>query len=303
MAGGEKFSKIDLSQAYLHMQIHEDDRHLLTINTHKGLYRCNRMLFGLSSAPAIWQREMEKILQGIEGVSVFLYDIKITASDDATHLIRLEEVFKRLSSNNIRINKSKSIFFQESIEYCGFKIDKSGIHKLKSKIDAVKNMKRPDNKTEVRAFLGLINYYGRFFKNLSEILHPINNLLCKDMDFFWSNECEKSFLAVKKKIEDDTVLCHFDPKLPIVLATDASAYAVGAVLSHVFPDGTERPIQFASQSLSNVQKKYSQIDKEAYSIIFGVKKFFQFLYGRRFLCIPTINHLLKFLDQLKVFLP
>lgn len=117
---------------------------------------------------------------------------------------------------------------------------------------------------------------------MSSLLQPINNLLCNNVKFDWNGKCEESFKAVKKRMQENTVLCHFDPKLPIVLATDASAYAVGAVLSHIMPDGTERPIQFASQSLSKTQRKYSQIDKEAYGIIFGVKKFFQFLYGRRF---------------------
>lgn len=283
MAGGEKFTKIDVSQAYLHLPVHKDDRKFLTLNTHRGLYQCNRLIYGLANAPAIWQREMEKILQGIPGVSVFLDDIKLTAKDDAEHLKRLDLVLERLHSHNIKINKSKSSFMQNAIEYCGFLIDRNGIHKLDSKIEAIQKMKTPQTKTEVRAFLGLVNYYSRFLKSLSEMLQPINNLLRGNGDDInWTEECEQVFRKVKIRMQDKQVLCHFNPKLPLVLATDASAYAVGAVLSHIFPDGSERPIQFASQTLTDVQKRYSQIDKEAYGIIYGVKKFFNYLYGRRF---------------------
>lgn len=146
-------------------------------------------------------------------------------------------------------------------------------------------MKRPTNKSEVRAILGLINYYGRFFKNLSDLLYPLNCLLQDKVPFHWNDECEKAFSLVKCRIQSDDVLCHFDSNLPITVASDASSYACGAVISHVFPDGTERPIQFASQTLTKTQQKYAQIDKEAYAIIFAIKKFYQYLYGRRFILI------------------
>ncbi|XP_044764494.1 uncharacterized protein K02A2.6-like [Coccinella septempunctata] len=278
MSGGDKFTKLDLQQAYLQMEVHPEDQKLLTLSTHKGLYQCTRLWYGVASAPAIWQREIENILKDIPGVSVFIDDIKITAPDDETHYERLEEVLSRLAKHNIRINYDKSEFMKDKIEYCGYVIDKTGIHKALNKIQAIQNAKIPKNKTEVRAFTGLINYYGRFLKNLSSKLYPLYNLLKDGVVFKWDAKCQKAFDTVKKEIMSDRVLAHFDPQLPLILATDASPYAVGAVLSHIYPDGTERPIQFASQVLSSVQQRYSQIDKEAYSIIFGVKKFFYYLY-------------------------
>ncbi|XP_045473436.1 uncharacterized protein K02A2.6-like [Harmonia axyridis] len=282
MAGGDKFTKLDLQQAYLQLEVHPDDQKFLTLSTPKGLFQCTRLMYGVASAPAIWQRLIENLLKDIPGVSVFLDDIKITAPDDNTHFERLEKVLCRLSDHNIRINYEKCEFMKDKIEYCGYVIDRSGIHKAKKKMDAIQNAKIPTNKTEVRAFTGLINYYGRFLENLSSKLYPIYNLLKEGVDFKWDIKCQRAFDTVKKEISSDRVLAHFDPQLTLILATDASPYAVGAVLSHVYPDGTERPIQFASQVLSTVQQKYSQIDKEAYSIIFGVKKFFYYLYGRRF---------------------
>ena len=299
MAGGEKFSKIDVSQAFLHMEIKSEDTHLVTLNTHKGLYKCTRLLYGLSSAPAIWQRAMESILGDIPGVSIFLDDIKITGKNDDEHLKSLELVLNKLQQYNIHINKSKCQFLQNRLEYCGYEIDKSGIHKVSKKIEAINDAKRPSNITELRAFLGLIQYYGRFFQNLGTLLYHLHVLLRNDTPFKWTNKCEEVFKAVKAEMQSDKVLAHYDPKLPIILATDASSYGVGAVISHKYPNGEERPIQFASQSLNNTQQKYSQIDKEAYAIIFGVRKFYQYLYGRKFILYTDHKPLLQIFNPRK----
>ncbi|XP_062541905.1 uncharacterized protein K02A2.6-like [Armigeres subalbatus] len=130
LAGGQKFSKIDLVQAYLQLEVAPDDREILTLSTHRGLYRPNRLMYGVASAPAIWQRQIEVILQGIEGVRVFLDDIKVTGPSDEVHLRRLEEVLLRLDQHGIRVNKEKCVFFAEQIDYCGYAIDKEGIHKM-----------------------------------------------------------------------------------------------------------------------------------------------------------------------------
>lgn len=285
MAGGKIFSKIDLKQAYLQLPLAESEREILTLNTHKGLYQCNRLMYGVAAAPAIWQRTIENILSGIPGVAVFLDDIRVSGKNLEEHMARLELVFKQLSKYNLRINKEKCEFLQDNITYCGYVIGKSGISKEKQKIEAVRKMPRPDNLTKLRAFIGLINYYGRFIKNLSDLLRPLNNLLKKNVPFRWSKACESAFKKAKIEFESNKILVPFDPKLPLVLATDASPYGVGAVLSHTYPDGSERIIQCASNSLTETQKKYAQIDKEAYAIVFGIKKFHQFLFGNHFTLI------------------
>ncbi|XP_058816399.1 uncharacterized protein K02A2.6-like [Topomyia yanbarensis] len=282
MAGGKKFTKLDLAQAYLQMQVRPENQAMLTLNTHLGLYQPTRLMYGVASAPAIFQREISQILQGIPGVSVFLDDVKITGPDDETHLRRLREVLKRFQEHNMRVNLTKCEFFADSIQYCGYVIDSQGIHKMLQKVEAIQKMPRPENRDQVRAFLGLVNYYGRFMKSLSTKLYPINNLLKDKIPFVWTDDCEKAFEWVKAEMQSDRMLVHYDVNLPLVLATDASPYGVGAVLSHIYPDGTERPIQYASQTLNSTQQNYTQIDKEAYAIIFGVKKFYQYLYGRKF---------------------
>jgi len=142
-------------------------------------------------------------------------------------------------------------------------VDKEVIHRLQSKVNAIQDMKMPSNKEEVRAFLGLINYYGRFVKNLSSITFPLNQLLQDDVEFDFNKSCEQAFVEIKKQMQTNTVLTFYDPKVPIIVAVDASPLGVGAVLCHEYGDETEKPIQFTSQTLSKVQQRYSQIDKEA----------------------------------------
>lgn len=291
LANGNKFSKIDLAQAYLQLEIAPEYRELLTISTCKGLYRVNRMMYGIASGPTIWQREIENILQGIPGVAVFFDDIVITGETDASHLQNLEKVLKRLHDYNKRINLEKSKFFVEKVNYCGYMINKEGIHKEASKMEAIKSMPQPKNVSEIRAFTGMINYYGRFIPNLSSILLPLNRLLHKNIPFIWSKECDLAFRRAKEAFTSDSILVHFDSKLQLLLVTDANSYGVGAVLSHRYPDGSERVIQ--SQTFSATQQKYSQIDKEAYAIIFGIKKFFQFLYGNRFTLVTDHRPLVQ----------
>lgn len=299
LAGGTKYSKIDLRQAYLQLEVHPDDRKFMTLNTHKGLYTVNKLMYGIASAPAIWQRTMEQILQEIPGVAVFLDVIVITAKTDREHLERLRVVLSTLHKYNVRINLEKSKFFTSEVQYCGYVLRGNTIKKQPSKMEAIQGMPRPRNVHDVRVFLGMVNYYNRFIKNLSEILKPLNALLHKNSKFNWTIKQENAFKKAKKAFTDDQVLVEFNPKLPLVLTMDASPYRVGAVLSHTYPDGTERVLQYASQTLSQTQQKYTQIDKEASCIIFGLKKFYQYLYGNKFSLITDHRPLVHIFGENK----
>ncbi|CAB3228715.1 unnamed protein product [Arctia plantaginis] len=299
LAGGEKYSKIDLKNAYLNWKVRDEDQNLLTLNTHKGLYKCTRLMFGLNCAPAKWQRKIENILAGIPGVHCFIDDIRVTGSSDKEHLGRLDLVLTRLSDYGLKINLEKSEFMRDEIEYCGYKISKRGLHKADQKIKSVVNALTPKSVSELQALLGLVNYYGRFIPNLSDILEPLHELLRKGKEWVWTDNCEKSLNKIKEHMMSDTVLAHYSPDLPLIVATDASPTGVGAVLSHIMPDGTERPVMFASQTLNTTQRKWAQIDKEAYSIVFGVKRFFQFLYGRKFILFTDHKPLVQIFSPSK----
>ena len=279
---GKFFSKLDLSQAYQQMLVSEESAKYLTINTHLGLYQYNRLPFGVASAPAIFQRAMDQILQGIPGVICYIDNILVIGSTWDEHLQRLEEVLKRLKSHGLRVKRNKCVLCKSSVEFLGHLIDAEGLHALPSKVTAISQAPEPQNVQQLRSFLGLIDYYSKFVQNLSTVLHPLNNLLKCDVKWKWTAQCAEAFKLAKERLASSQVLARYDPSLPLRMAADASAYGIGAVISHVYPDGSERPIAFASRTLSSSEKNYAQIEKEALALVYGVRHFHQYLYGRHF---------------------
>ncbi|XP_054284384.1 uncharacterized protein K02A2.6-like [Macrosteles quadrilineatus] len=175
-------------------------------------------------------------------------------------------------------------------------MDQNGLHKNKDKVEAILKSPKPSNVSELRTFLGLTNYYQKFIPNLNTILNPLHNLLKAHTKFVWTRECDKCVEKVKAEIASDRVLAHFDENETLVLATDASPVGLGIVLSHRYKDGTERPISFASRSLTASEKKYSQIDKEALAIYWGLKKFYHYCYGRKFILVTDHKPLVSIFD-------
>jgi len=284
LSGGKKFTKINLSHAYLQMMLHDKSKKVMVIKTHTKayLYQYKCMPFGISSAPAIFQRIMGNILQGLPTVLCYLDDILITGATDQEHVHNLEEVLKRLHDHGIKVQNNKCTFLAVSVEYLGHIIDDKGLHTSPKKVAAIQEAPAPKNQQELCSFLGLLHYYGKFIPNLATLLHPLNKLLKSGSTWKWSSECQQAFKQAKEQLLSATVLAHYDPSLPLQLAADASAYGIGAVISHTYPDGTERPIAFASRTLSNSEKKYAQLKKEVLSLIFGIQKFHSYLYGRAF---------------------
>ena len=232
LSGGKYFSKLDMSQAYLQLPLDEESKELVTVNTPKGLYRYNRLPFGVSSAPSIFQRTMENLLQGIKGVSVYIDDILITGTSTDEHLSTVDEVLEKLETAGLKLNKSKCFFLRPSIEYLGHIIDKDGLHPTTEKVRAIQEAPQPRNVGELRSFFGIINYYNRFLPNLSAKLAPLYRLLQKDVNWSWGSKEDEAFEAAKKALQDDSLLVHYDESKPLILACDASNYGLGAVLSH-----------------------------------------------------------------------
>lgn len=295
LAGGKWFSKLDLSHAYQQLRLDKDSEQYLTINTHRGLYRYHRLSYGVASAPSIFQSVMDQILQGQEGVTCFLDDILITANTKALHLKRLEAVLGCLARYGLRAKLAKCRFLQTSVEYLGHQIDHEGLHPTQQKVEAIVNAPNPTNVSELRSYLGLLNYYGRFLKSLSSVLQPLHALLKREEKWSWTPACEEAFKKGKEMLLSSTVLVHYDTEKPLRLACDASPYGVGAVISHVMENGEERPIAFASRTLTDAEKNYAQIEKEALAIIYGVRKFHKYLYGRKFTLFTDHKPLLAIL--------
>ena len=295
LTGGQSFTKLDLTAAYQQMRLDEESAKLVTINTHQGLYEFCRLPFGVASAPAVFQRAMDAILQGIPFVICYLDDILVSGRSDDEHLKNLEEVLKLLQVHGITLKKSKCNFFEKSVEYLGHRVDSQGVHTSEKKVKAILEARTPRNVSELRSFLGMLNFYAKFLPNISSLLQPLHHLLKGGQRWKWTTDCDRAFQSAKQRLAEAPVLAHYDPSLPLVMAADALAYGIGAVVSHRLPDGTDQPIAYASRTLSKSESNYAQVEKEALSLIFGIKKFHQYLYGRRFVMVTDHKPLLSIL--------
>ncbi|UYV80096.1 K02A2.6-like, partial [Cordylochernes scorpioides] len=253
LRGGRVFTKLDMAQAYQQLKVDETSAEILAINTPRGLYKVKRLPFGLNSAVGTFQKFMDTLLSGIDGVAVYLDDVLISGRDCDDLKRKTEKVLLRFRESGLRLKKEKCHFYVPEIEFLGMIIDHKGIHPSEEKLRAIKEARPPSNKRELMSFLGLLNYYERFLNNKATLAEPLHRLL-------------------------DT---HFNEDLPILVNCDASEYGVGAILSQI-DHGVERPVVFASRTLNKTERRYAVIDKEALAVIFGVSKFSQYLLGRKF---------------------
>ena len=230
-SGKSHSAVIDLSNAYLQLSVGESSRELLTINTHKGLFRFLRVPFGLADAPASFQEQIDKILHGLENTAGYMDDIIVTGESVKNLYDNIRKVFLRLKDFNAKVNAEKSKFFETSVNFLGHEINSEGIKPAKDKVEALIKAPRPTNVTEVRAFLGLVNFYRKFVKGITEVVYPLYELERKDQKFVWTKSYEDASNKVKDAIVNSPVITNFDPTKETILTTDASSYGIGAVLS------------------------------------------------------------------------
>ena len=197
----------------------------------------NRLPFGVASAPSLFQRIMENLLQEFPSVIIYLDDILVTGKSIPDHLSNLGAVLTRLEEVGVKLKRNKCSFLLPSVEFLGYHISAKGIQPTTQKVDAVCKAPEPKDVTQLRSFLGAVNYYGKFLPDSSTVLAPLYQLLQKNTKWSWGPNQSKAFESVKKLCE--RLLVHYDPSKELVLACDASPYGVGAVLSHKGSDGKE----------------------------------------------------------------
>lgn len=282
LAGGVQFSKLDLSHAYQQVLVDEQSRELLTINTHKGLFMPTRLPYGIHSAPGIFQRQLENRLKNIDFVKVRIDDILISGRSTAEHLRNLDQVFGVIKRCGLKLKLAKCEFMEDEVIYLGNRITKDGVSPVFAKVEAISAAPAPRNVTELKSFLGILNYYHRYIPNAATLLEPLHSLLRKEVIWTWGKKQVNAFTRIKDSLCNSQLLIHYDPDKDLIMSCDASPYGLGVVLAHRLEDGTERPISYASRSLSTAERNYSHLQKEALSIIYGITKFHQYCFGRRF---------------------
>ena len=302
MSRAKVFTKLDLTHAYQQVRTDEKSRELLTINTLKGLFRYLTLASGITPASELFQELIEKTLVGIENAVAFYDDTCVFGKDQESHDAALNLVLTRFKDCGLTVNVDKCQISKPSIEFLGYVIDKEGLHAPPSKIEAIQKLKPPENLKELRAFLGLINYYARFIENFSSIVNPFHVLLRKDVPWVWDSNCERAFNECKRRLASKEVLVHYRSDLPLKVVCDASPFGLGSFLAHIFPGNKERPVAFASRALTKADRNYSQLDREALALVFAVKTFHQYVYGRHFI-LETDHKPLTFIFGSKKGLP
>ncbi|XP_017478638.1 PREDICTED: uncharacterized protein K02A2.6-like [Rhagoletis zephyria] len=290
------FCRLDLYKAYLHIPVDKQSSIIQTISTHRGTYRMNRLSFGIKTAPAEFNRIVDQILRDVPKTESYFDDIVIHDESIQECKNNLKKCLKGLDNFDLHLNHAKCIFFSTSIEFLGYVVQHNKVLKSPAKVAAIVDMPEPHSIEEVRRFLGMVTYYGRFIPNVSTITTPLRKLLKKGERFRWSSECQNAFSLLKQEISSDRVLTLYNPEIPLQLACDASPTGIAAVLSHI-QNGEEKPISFASRSLTPAEQNYSQLDREALAIFFGVRHFHEYLYGQTFKLVTDNQPLVRIFHQ------
>ena len=257
------------------------------------------MPFGLKSAPATFQRMMDLVLSGLQGVEMFVYmdDIVIYAKTLEEHNQKLTKLLGRFKTAGLVLQPDKCRFMCKEIGYLGHLISKEGVRPDPKKVEAVRNFPRPKGRKNVKQFLGLAGYYRRFITNFATIVKPLTLLLKKDVPFAWTETAERAFDTLKNVLCTQPLLQYPDFLKPFIITTDASDFAVGAILSQG-EIGKDLPIAYASRTMSKAEINYTTTEKELLAIIFAVKHFRPYIYGQEFTLV-TDHKALVWLDQLK----
>ncbi|UYV84472.1 hypothetical protein LAZ67_X002313 [Cordylochernes scorpioides] len=275
-------SSLHSCKAYHQIRLHPDSRYLTAFITHMGIYQFKGLPYGLSSAPGAFQRYLSELLMDIKGVSCYLDDIIIGGSRMEDHDKKLNQVLSRLREVNLMLNDAKSIYRQKSLKHLGHIIDDNGIHLDEELMKPLLDAPPPKDKSGLRSLIGMINWFQKCIPNKSTIMEPLQKLLKKSVPFKWRGEHAKALQTVKDSLKKGQVLALFCPKLPTVITTDASHSGIGCVVSQPSEKGEERIVACASRTLSDAERKYSIVEKEALACVWACEKFRRWVWGLKF---------------------
>lgn len=277
------FSTLDLKSGFYQVPIHPRDAAKTAFSTPKGHFEFTRMPMGLRNSPSTFQRLMNTVLYELGDIKAIVYldDIIVFGRTIEEHNRNLCRVLEAMRRHNLKIEPTKCQILRTELKYLGHTINKDGISPTDENIKAIREMAVPTTVKGVRSFLGTVNFYGKFIPKIAEIRKPLNDLLKKNAKFIWNNECQLAFESLKNFLTSDLLLVRPNYEDTFVLTTDASEYAIGAVLSNVH--SINKPIAFASRGLVGAERRYHTIEKELLAIVWAVEYFRHYIYGQNFI--------------------
>ena len=284
LRGSQIFSTFDLRSGYHHMELSAEARAKSAFVTPLDKFEFTGCPFGLSQAPAYFQRLMNQVIKGLPFAFVYLDDVLIHSPDIETHLQHIRILFQRLRKADLKLKDSKCNYFKTHVQYLGHLVSGKGIKPLPEKLESVKKMPAPTTPKEIKQFLGLVGYYRKFIPRFADIARPMTNLTRQDTPFEWTIQCQASFEMLKDALITSPILKYPDPNKPYTLFTDASKHAWACVLTQEYEhekDGKtykiNHPITFASGLFKGSQLNVAALTKEAFAIYSSIKKLSYYL--------------------------
>lgn len=293
------FTTLDLASGFHQIEVEPKDIPKTAFTVDYGHYEYVRMPFGLKNAPSTFQRVMDNVLKELQGKTCLCYmdDIIIFSTSLQEHMQNLRKVFERLQQANLKIQLDKSEFLHREIAFLGHIITTDGVKPNPDKIKAIQNFPIPKTEKQIKSFLGLLGYYRKFIKDFANITKPLTACLRKNEKIILDEKYIKCFEYCKTLLIEDPILQYPDFSKQFILTTDASNVALGAVLSQG-TIGQDKPICYASRTLTVTEQNYSTIEKELLAIVWACKYFRPYLFGRKFQII-TDHKPLTWLFSLK----
>ena len=271
------FAKIDLKEAYWQIPLDANSRELCTINTSKGLFQMTRLPKGMKNSSAIFQRVMEQILKGIQGLIIYQDDILLHAPSSDALAKRLSALFRRLQEKGITVNHDKSVLNTTEVKFLGHVLSSEGIRPDPDIANKIQSFQPPSSRSELESFLGLVNFFGRMIPNFASVVQPLHSLRRKDVEFKWSQEHQSAFDELLRIMSTPPLLHSYELDQPATLTTDASEKSIGGILTQ-----NGKPVMFVSRVLTPAEQKYSNIEREGLAVVWSVLRLKQLLLGRHF---------------------
>lgn len=264
------------------MELDEESREITTFMTHKGMYRYKTLLFGVSCAPEMYNKVLAQTLSGLQGVNSIFDDIIVHGKNNKEHDARLEALLSRLEEKGLTLNLKKCQFNMPHIDFMGVVLSEHGMGLADSKVKSVLECREPQTVSEVKSFLGIVNFSGRFIPNLASVAEPLRKLTRKGVPFTWGIDQQRSFDTLKEQLANAKNLGYFDRNDKTKVICDAGPVGIGCVLIQENKHGDSRVILYASRTLTNIERKYSQTEKEALSIVWACERLHMYLIGTEF---------------------
>ena len=293
--GATMFSKLDANCGFWQIPLSPESRPLTTFVTPFGRFCFNKLPFGISSAPELFQKRMGFILEGVDGVTCLIDDVLVVGKDEVEHDARLTRALQRMEDAGVTLNKEKCAFKKPSVKFLGQIISKDGIQADPEKTQAIREMEVPQSVTEMRRFLGMVNQLGKFSPRIATLTQPLRELLSTKREWMWGPGQEQAFKEIKEELSKPTILVLYDPEAELKVSADASSFGLGAVLFQKAEDNW-RPVAYASRSMTETERRYAQIEKEALAVTWACEKFSDYILGRKFMIesdhkplIPLLN--------------